>query len=227
LDGVRWNHLLFTYLIKGRDKLINYNIKQIKYKLAQEYIKTNHYSHGCHNGASPCFGLFDEDELIGCMMFATPCSEAVRASVFGREHKNHVTELHRLHILDVTPKNTESWFIARCFKELKKVKPEIWAVLSFSDSTEGHDGTIYKATNAYRLGSTGRAKFYLDQDGRLRHPRQNGENIKPEAAAQMGWEQVTREAKNRYMWLLPDNRRHKKELLELCHTYLERNMKVS
>jgi len=31
-------------------------------------------------------------------MYATPCSEAVRASVFGKEYKDHVTELHRLHI---------------------------------------------------------------------------------------------------------------------------------
>lgn len=155
-------------------------------------------------------------------MFATPCSERVRASIFGVEYKDHVTELHRLHILDCTPKNTESWFIARCFKELKKVKPQIWSVLSFADKTEGHEGTIYKATNAYRLGSTGRAKFYLDREGRLRHPRQNGVNIKEDSAEQMGWSTVIREAKNRYMWLLPDNKRHKKELLKLCNTYLEK-----
>lgn len=191
-------------------RFIDYQIRQIKYSVARDYIKEHHYSHGCHNGASPCFGLIEGNKLIGVMMFATPCSEAVRASVFGKEYKEHVTELHRLHILDVTPKNTESWFIARCFKELKKIKPKIWAVLSFSDKTEGHDGTIYKATNAYRLGSTGKAKFYIDQDGRLRHPRQNGENIKLDVAEEMGWVQVTREAKNRYMWLLPDDKRHKK-----------------
>lgn len=157
-------------------------------------------------------------------MFATPCSERVRASVFGVEYKNNVTELHRLHILDVTPKNTESWFIARCFKELKKVKPNIWAVLSFSDSTEGHDGTIYKATNAYRLGSTGKARFYIDQEGRLRHPRQSGVNISESAAGEMGWKPVIREAKNRFMWLLPDDKRHKKELLKLCDTYLKKHI---
>lgn len=203
--------------------MINYDIKQVQFKIARDYIRTNHYSHGCHNGASPCFGLFEEEELIGCMMFSTPCSERVRASIFGEEHKDHVTELHRLHIMDCTPKNTESWFISRCLKELKKVKPQIWAVITFADNTEGHDGTIYKATNAYRLGATGRAKFYIDQEGRLRHPRQSGVNIKPEVAAQMGWTQVVREAKNRYMWLTPDNRRHKKELLQLCDTYLEKH----
>ena len=97
----------------------NYDVKRISCAQAKEYIIKNHYSHGCHNGPSPCYGLFDNEQLIGCLMFATPCSEAVRASVFGAEYKDNVTELHRLHILDVTPKNTESWFISRCLKLLK------------------------------------------------------------------------------------------------------------
>lgn len=204
--------------------MIDYEVKQVKFSIARDYIKEHHYSHGCHNGAAPCFGLFDREQLIGCMMFANPCSEAVRESVFGKEYKSHVTELHRLHIKDCTPKNTESWFIARCLKELKKIKPHIWSVITFADTTEGHNGTIYKATNAYRLGSTGKAKFYIDQEGRLRHPRQNTVNIKHDEAVQMGWKQVIRDAKNRYMWLLPDSRKHRKELLQLCDTYLEKHM---
>lgn len=196
--------------------MIDYSIKIVSVAIAKEYIHKYHYSHGSHNRPSPCFGLYDGDNLIGCMMFATPCSENVRSSIFGEDYKDHVTELHRLHILDCTPKNTESWFIARCLKLLKEIKPKIWAVLSFSDKTEGHEGIIYKAANAYRLGSTGKSRFYIDQEGRLRHPRQCGVNITLDVAKQMGWEAVRREAKNRYMWLLPDNKKHKKELIQLC-----------
>ena len=196
--------------------MIEYTIKRISAKIAKEYIRKNHYSHGSHNGPSPCYGLFDQDNLIGALMFATPCSEAVRASVFGIEYKDHVTELHRLHILDVTPKNTESWFISKCLKLLKMDKPKIWAVLSFSDTTEGHEGIIYQATNAYRLGQTGLAIFYLDEENRLRHPRQCGINITKEMAKERGWKPVARLSKNRYMWLLPNSKSHKKELIKLC-----------
>lgn len=73
------------------DLLIDYIVQQIPCKLAKEYIHKNHYSHGSHNAPSPCFGLYDKENLIGVMMFATPCSEAVRASVFGIEYKDHVT----------------------------------------------------------------------------------------------------------------------------------------
>lgn len=197
---------------------MEYTIKRIEPKIAKEYIHKNHYSHGSHNGPSPCYGLFESENLIGVCMFATPCSENVRASVWGKENKAHVTELHRLHILDVTPRNTESWFISRALKQLKIDKPSIWGVLSFSDTTEGHEGTIYKATNAYRIGQTGKAKFFLDETGRLRHPRQNGKNITEKMVNEWGWkwEKVQRCAKNRYLWLLPESKKQKKFLIETC-----------
>lgn len=149
-------------------------------------------------------------------MFATPCSENVRSSVWGKENKKHVIELHRLHIKDETPKNTESWFISRCLKLLKKEKPEIWGVLSFSDTTQGHVGTIYKATNAYIVGQTSPTVFYLDETGRLRHPRQNGINISKNKAQKLGWKCVKRQPKNRYLWILPDSHFQKKQLIRSC-----------
>lgn len=196
--------------------MIPYSIWKIEAKVAKEYISKHHYSRGSHNGPSPCYGLFDRNQLIGVLMFATPCGENVRSSVFGSEYKNHVTELHRLHILDVTPKNTESWFIARCLRILKQDKPHIWAVISFSDTTVGHTGVIYRATNARFIGSTEKKWFYEDDAGRLRHPRQNGINISPEMAEELRWKRVQRESKNRYLWLLPDDRRHRRELIRMC-----------
>jgi hypothetical protein len=194
----------------------SYYVALIPCKIGKEYIIKNHYSHGCHNAPSPCFGLYLKNELIGVLAFATPCSENVRSSVFGNQYKNRVIELHRLHILDCTPKNTESWFIAQCLKKLKELRPEKWAVISFADSTEGHLGTIYKATNAYRLGQTPKTRFYIDKDGRLRHPRQNGHNVTLKEAAQLGWTPTIRNGKNRYLYLLPDNKKHKKYLVSLC-----------
>jgi len=190
--------------------------------MAKEYIHKNHYSHGSHNGASPCYGLFEKSEkflggekLIGALMFATPCSEAVRSSIFGKEHKDKVIELHRLHILDVTPKNTESWFIARCIRLLKKDNPKIKAIISFSDTTENHSGIIYQASNFMYCGKTSKARFYRDENGRLRHPRQCGKNIKLEEAKRLGWKSEYREAKNRYVLLVYNDRNEKKKLLKM------------
>jgi hypothetical protein len=208
--------------------MIDYTIMPISSRDAKIYIRKHHYSHSCINAPVKCFGLFEKAEpaedgfsfqeeptFIGVCMFAVPCSENVRSSVFGKEYKEHVLELHRLHILDCTPKNTETWFISRCLKYLKASMPEIWAVLSFSDLTEGHTGVIYKAANAYRIGHTGKARFYIDGFGRLRHPRQCGKNINEDEAEKMGWHSVIRESKCRFLWVLPLDRRDKRRILSI------------
>lgn len=207
---------LFDTDYKPSNDLANYEISRIDCKTAKKYIIENHYSHGCHNAPSPCYGLFDNGKLIGVLMFATPCSENVRASVFGEEHKEWVIELHRLHVLDVTPKNTESWFISRCLKLLKRDRPQTKAIISFADSTQGHKGTIYQATHFFFCGKTGKATFYLDENGRLRHPHQNGQNITKQMAMDRGWTPTIRYAKNRYIYIYRKPKKEYKQLIKLC-----------
>lgn len=203
--------------------LKNYEISLIDCELAKKYIIKNHYSHGCHNAPSPCYGLFEQNNLIGVLMFATPCSENVRASVFGEEYKDWVIELHRLHILDLTPKNTESWFIAKCLKLLKKDRPQTKAIISFADSTQGHKGIIYRATHFYQCGKTGKATFYLDKNGRLRHPHQCGKNITKQIAIEKGWKPVIRYSKNRYLYILANSKVERKKLMRMCKLKLIEN----
>ena len=189
----------------------NYWVSKIPSGLGKEFVKQHHYSHGIHNGPMT-YGMFDGLDLVGVCAFANPCSEAVCASVFGVEHKRSVTELHRLVLLDEVPKNSESWFIVRALKALKQDRPNYNAVLSFADATQGHVGTIYQATNAIYTGTSGKATFYLDQTGRLRHPRQNGVNIKTPDAKNRGWKAVKREGKHRYLYIMGDNKIHTKNL---------------
>lgn len=182
--------------------MIDYDVREIRSKIGMDFIRKNHYSHSCHNGPT-CFGLFDGEALIGVVAFATPGSESVRSSVFGPDHVDRVTELHRLFIHDVTPKNTETWFMSRAIKLLLAKKPGLRAILSFSDRTEGHEGTIYKAMNFMQKGNTGRPRaFWRDPDGRLRHPRQNGVNISKAAAEKMGWTREMREVKDRHLLIV-------------------------
>ena len=193
---------------------LTYEVAKISATMGKEFVKEHHYSHGIHNGPM-CYGLFDGMDLLGVLAFANPCSENVCASVFGVELKRSVTELHRLVLLDEVPKNAESWFISRALKQLKKDRPDYLAVLSFADATQGHIGTIYQATNAIYSGTSGKATFFLDQSGRLRHPRQNGRNISKEEAALMGWKPVKREGQHRYLYLLPNGKKHKKQLMNM------------
>jgi len=207
-------------------KIENMYVKKIMSKIGKEYIKKNHYSKGSHNGMV-CYGLFikikdklklfgEDFKLIGVLGFATPCSEAVRESVFGKEYKDTVTELHRLHILDNTQKNTESWFISKCLNLLKKDNPKIKAIISFADYTQKHKGIIYQASNFFYCGKTSKAIFYIDPNGRLRHPRQSGINITPEEANKRNWVAKKMESKYRYIYIISSSKKERRELLKLC-----------
>lgn len=191
-----------------------YAVAAIPATIGKKFIVQHHYSKGVHNGPM-CFGLMKNGTLVGVCAFAAPSSENVRASLFGEEYKDSVTELHRLVLLDEVPKNAESFFIVRALRELKKQRPYYRAVISFADPTQNHVGTIYQATNAIFCGSSSPATFYLDADGRLRHPRQNGKNVTAEMAAELGWTPTKREGKYRYVYLLGENKTELKQLKRL------------
>ncbi len=216
-DGVMTTQLTFRLeeggLIPTSSLQPLLQVKKIDSKIGKEFVKKHHYSHGIHNGPM-CYGLLQGNALVGVLAFATPCSENVCASVFGVEMKRSVTELHRLVLLDEIPKNTESWFIARVLRLFKKERPNYNAVLSFADATQNHIGTIYQATNAIYTGMSGKAIFFVDESGRLRHPRQNGINISLNEAITRGWKPTKREGKHRYLYLLPNDKKHKKLLQE-------------
>lgn len=197
---------------------------------AREFITKHHYSRGCGNAAMT-WGVYHEptSKLLGVIAFQTPISENVRASIFelgctaypndsipswnqcGCDHidkrhgyRQHVTELHRLAIIDEAPQNTGSWFISRALKRLKFYKPKYWAVVSMADTTEGHVGTVYQASNADYYGMSAACKAYVDETGRLRTRRQCGVNISAETAERRGWTSVKRQTKHRYLFWLPD-----------------------
>ena len=71
--------------------------------------------------------------------------------------------------IDETPKNTESYFIGKTLKWLKD-NTKYRVILSFADTAQGHEGTIYKATNFIYKGITSGAKALM-VDGERLHQR--------------------------------------------------------
>lgn len=120
-----------------RDK---YKIKLIDKKLANKIQIENHYLHtraSCIYG----FGLFDEDEIIGVILYGNPTAPTT-IGICGVEERKNVIEITRLWIEDDTPKNTESFFIGNTIKLIDK---EI--IIAFADPEFEHVGTVYQASN--------------------------------------------------------------------------------
>lgn len=114
------------------------------------FIESNHYSksiNGCI--ADYCFKLMDCERIIGAAFFGR-MAMAGQWRRFGKTESD-VTELRRLCCIDETPKNTESYFIGKMLKWLKK-NTELKVVASYADAEYGHEGIIYKASNFEYLG---------------------------------------------------------------------------
>ena len=191
------------------------SIQRVSSQTTKDWMKNYHYTKGSHNGPSPNYGLFHNDKMVGALSFCTPVSERVRSQIFGKEHVNKVIELHRLHTVDDICKNASSWFASRCFDMLLEDKPDKRAIISFSDTTEGHEGATYKALNFYRCGTVPQGNTYMDQDGRLRSKRQCGVNITNAMALEKGWDIVKRKPKNRFILIIGKDKRERKKYTKL------------
>ena len=132
----------------------NIIIKVIPSKVANEFVKKNHYSGKVVNNSKLHFGAFLNNTLHGVMSFGSPLDKSkVIGLVHTKENKpclwNEMLELNRMAFDSFLPKNSESRSIAIAIKLLKKNAPHIKWILSFSDATQCGDGVIYRASGFY------------------------------------------------------------------------------
>jgi hypothetical protein len=140
---------------------------------AKRFVVGHHYS-GSYPAARWRFGLYRRGELVGVSVFSMPMRAAV-LSIFPGQPTDSV-ELGRFVLVDEVPSNGETWFLARCFEQLRA--DGVVGVVSFSDPAPrtnaggaivfpGHIGTIYQAHNARYLGRGSRKTLRMLPDGRV------------------------------------------------------------
>lgn len=155
---------------------------------AKAFVEAHHYS-GSYPAARVRVGLYRAIgcggrgvELVGVAVFSVPCNNRVIPSYVPGIEPLEGVELGRFVLLDDVPGNGETWFLARAFKLLKATKPELRAVLAYSDPVArcsldgrvvlpGHIGTIYQAHNAHYMGRSSKRGLWLGPDGRALSPR--------------------------------------------------------
>ena len=79
--------------------------------------------------------------------------------------------------IDDTPTNTESFFIGKTLRWLKQ-NTDAEAIISYSDLHQGHEGTIYKASNFIHLGESPASRVLM-VDGKKYHARSLNQKEKP------------------------------------------------
>lgn len=157
-----------------------YGVEVLDEAPAKVFVVEHHYA-ASYPAARFRAGLFrarrfSRPELVGVAVFSVPMQPAAVRRHAGLEPAAGV-ELGRFVLLDDVPANGETWFLARAFRLLRAEKPDVRAVLSYSDPLPrtaadgrlvkpGHLGTIYRAFNGRHVGRSSRRVLLLDRDGR-------------------------------------------------------------
>lgn len=141
--------------------------------------------------------------LVGVAIYGKP---------MGRNCDQEALELRRFCLIDDTPRNTESFFLAATLRWLKK-RSKYTTVLTYADPNQGHEGTIYKASN-FKYDGLEKASNprVVEYKGRTIHLRQyyqkkNGQYTKDavelqKAAAKGEAKIVKQQLKHRFIYNL-------------------------
>lgn len=160
--------LLFEELDYREAKVAHFEVKPTTIQFVRDFVETWHYSANV-NGLriSNVFGLFYENNLIGAMIYG-PLGMANTWKKYANS-ESEVIELRRLCCIDNTPRNTESYFIGKTLRWLKK-NTSYKIVVSYADTFHNHQGTIYKASNFEYHGLTSKGRV-IEYDGKTYHDK--------------------------------------------------------
>jgi hypothetical protein len=215
------------------------SIHPIAKSIAEDIIVKKHYTHAwtaCRyalgiyyrNDKKDIFG--NDQSLIGCAIYGFPVGAKAPTSVCEGLTKDNILELTRLYVDDGYGSNIESNALAKTFEWIKQNDKNIKVLLSYADNGQGHLGGIYKATNWRYEGYSSQMNLMPNYDisltgpeGPFIHSRTvfnnwgsgNLEHLK-KAIGKDGYKEFWRRRspdKHRYIQLLPQNKKEKKDLL--------------
>ena len=127
-------------------------VKVIASKVANDFVKLNHYSGKVVPNSKLHFGCFLDNKLHGVLSYGSSINKKGTINLVQGTGWNEFIELNRMAFDDYLPKYSESRCIAITIKLIKKNAPQIKWIISFADGTQCGDGTIYRASGFYLVG---------------------------------------------------------------------------
>jgi len=119
---------------------------QIQPKETYQWLLEKHYAKRIPQ-IMHAFGLYVDGVLKGVVTYGIPASPALCMGICGKEYSDKVLELNRLCLME-NNKNESSFLVSNSIKLLPK--PTI--VVSYADTSQGHVGYVYQATNFLYTG---------------------------------------------------------------------------
>jgi hypothetical protein len=168
---------------------------------------------------SYAFGAYRDDQLVGIVTYGSPISSTLRTGVCGVLYEQFVLELNRL--VCENSKNMASILVGRSLQLLPK--PSV--VVSYADTSQGHVGYVYQATNFLYTGlSKPMSDPMVEGMEHMHHTAISdagrGQNNRAEFLRQQYGDKLylkPRAQKHRYIYLCGDKKEKKALQNALCY----------
>jgi len=135
-----------------------YTVSKIPSKETYPWLLKKHYAHRIPS-ISFAFGIYKGKILNGILTIGKPPSPSLCVGVCGHSEAEYVYELNRLCINEHLEKNILSFFVS---KVMTLLPPLI--LVSYADTSKGHHGFIYQASNWIYTGLSVKAKNRVDEN---------------------------------------------------------------
>lgn len=160
------------------------------------------------------FGLIHDDSLVGVVTFGQP-SAPIQKHAF-RDRDFPLLELTRL-VVDDGVVNGASFLIGNAIKQLRKP----CVLISYADTSHGHCGVVYQATNWLYTGAVVAHDKFYKVNGDLLHPmtvRDRFGVTNPAAwAKENGIEAVAPMPKHRFFYFMGSKSQRKRMVSKLSY----------
>jgi len=153
--------------------LDSYKVITINFDDCKEWFLHKHYLKRLAS-FTHIFGLYKDNYLVGVCSYGRPVSHSLIKGAFNGYYQDNFLELNRLVVNNDLKRNTLSYFLSKTLKMI----PRPTVVVSYADTSFGHHGYIYQATNWIYTGLSAKRKDYkikglnlhsaslLDREGR-------------------------------------------------------------
>jgi hypothetical protein len=153
------NQLLHKDIIMG-----NCVFEECSWESVKHLFLSYHYLKTMPAGIMAVYGLFDKNMLGIAVGGAVFCNGRI-------QYEGKYLEFSRMWMSDKYGTNTESWFMAKCIKALKKKYSTYEGIVTWADASKGHTGTIYLAANFVYDGDSRKVKKFTGKNKKVIYQR--------------------------------------------------------
>ena len=144
-------------------------VAPISPSVARDLCEGRHYLKSYPGGALLNFGIFVQHTLLGVAVIGVGAYNIHR--LFRDAEPDQVVCLARLWLDDRCQRNSESRVLGIILRLLRRHQSRVKALVSYSDPTVGHTGTIYRGAGFLYLGRSEAMPLYRLPDGSVHHSR--------------------------------------------------------